>query len=156
MQKEAAIQSNQSIEAPPPDRILQRCCSSSLRLANGEVLTEYSVIVGRGNAPKRSVGNKRLEESATSLLAEYAAAGSAKLAKSKIVSQVVSMVHEEGGYFVKKGDDGVFHRCRDKIAREKVGLRYHFLCLTNSTFHCTRCRRVSNQSSCLFKIAIWF
>ena len=82
-------------------------------------LSPYSVFVGRGNAAKNAVGNRRLTILAKTKLAEYAKADT-KNKKSAIVSSLLNTVRGAGGSFVKVVN-GKILETNDHAAREKIG-----------------------------------
>ena len=79
----------------------------------------YSVICGRGGACFNSIGNRRFRVIVTMFLQQYSAANT-KLAKSKIVTQIIGMIQSAGGGFVKY-EKGRWYEVSDGMAREKVG-----------------------------------
>ena len=81
----------------------------------------YSVMCGRGNSCFNYVGNRRFRVIATMFMAQYSTADS-KLAKSKIVSQILDMIESSGGGFVKKNEkNGKWYEVSEAVAREKIG-----------------------------------
>jgi hypothetical protein len=78
----------------------------------------FSVICGRGKDSYDHAGNHHFRELANMFVARYARAGS-KIEKSKIVSEMVAMIHQADGVFCKY-EDGAWFQVGDQCAREKA------------------------------------
>ena len=111
----------------------------------------YSVILGKSQKAKECIGNLRLRVLANYLLPKYAAASSNKSQKSKIVSLLLSMIHEACpvGAFIRRGDGGRWHRVRDSVAREKIG--YTFRELLGENYRSSSLSKAAQRSKGLQK-----
>jgi hypothetical protein len=78
----------------------------------------FSVICGRGKDSYDHAGNHHFRELANMFVARYARAGS-KIEKSKIVSEMVAMIHQADGIFCKY-EDGAWFQVGEQCAREKA------------------------------------
>ena len=78
----------------------------------------FSVICGRGKDSYDHTGNHHFRELAHMFVGRYARAGS-KVEKSKIVSEMVAMIHQADGIFCKYEKGAWFH-VGDQCAREKA------------------------------------
>ena len=107
----------------PNDQQQQQLQSSALQskqpVLARPALSPYSVFVGRGNAAKNAVGNRRLTVLAKTKLAEYAKAET-KNQKTEIVSSLLNTVRGAGGSFVKV-INGKIQETNEHAAREKIG-----------------------------------
>jgi hypothetical protein len=83
------------------------------------VVTPYTVLCGRGKDCFDSVGNRRFRILVQCQLGRYALAET-KSAKSRIVSDIVELIRDSGGAFVKE-KEGRWYEVGDVVAREKVG-----------------------------------
>jgi hypothetical protein len=82
------------------------------------LLSDYSVVCGRGKASYNHVGNHRFRILASMCIERYALADS-KLAKSAIVSEIIDVIRQAGGHFCKF-QRGVWFEIAGHQAREKV------------------------------------
>jgi hypothetical protein len=78
----------------------------------------FSVICGRGKDSYDHAGNHHFRELANMFVARYSRAGS-KIEKSKIVSEMVAMIHQADGTFCKY-ENGAWFQVGDQCAREKA------------------------------------
>jgi hypothetical protein len=78
----------------------------------------FSVICGRGKDSYDHAGNHHFRELANMFVARYARAGS-KTEKSKIVSEMVAMIHQADGTFCKY-ENGAWFQVGEQCAREKA------------------------------------
>ena len=85
------------------------------------VLTDHSVVCGRGRYALNAVGNRRLRVVVCMFQKRYSEATS-RAAKSVIVSEIISMIREASptGAFVKH-ENGRWWEVHESVARDKVG-----------------------------------
>jgi hypothetical protein len=79
----------------------------------------YSVICGRGKNNFNHIGNRRYRILASMFIERYARAAT-KAAKSAIVSEIITMIHQAGGNFWKLRS-GTWIEVGDTHVRDKVG-----------------------------------
>jgi hypothetical protein len=91
--------------------------------------SKYSVICGRGKSSYDHIGNHRLRMLASTFVADYYQAGR-KLAKSTIVSNIVTTIRKTGGRFCKY-EKGAWFEVGDYYAREKVSAFFRDMLPTN-------------------------
>jgi hypothetical protein len=107
-----------NLESPSQDKLLPLNYQPS----------KYSVVLGRSRAYQAAEGNDHMREIAKTTLHKYSKATS-KLAKSQIVTKVVSMIHmkcPDGGAFVRLVN-GRWNEVCEHVAREKVGYLFREL-----------------------------
>jgi hypothetical protein len=80
--------------------------------------SDSSVICGRGKGSYDHPGNRRLRMLVNKFAADYSQADR-KLAKSAIVTNIITEIRQEGGIFCKY-EKGKWFEVRDYNAREKV------------------------------------
>jgi hypothetical protein len=69
-------------------------------LSDGYTPHNYDVICGRGREVLESVGNRRFRLTSSVFIEKYAIAKS-KTDKSLIVAQILDIIHDAGGRFIK-------------------------------------------------------
>lgn len=79
----------------------------------------YTVLCGKGKDNYNSVGNRRFRVMVSSSLERYTRADT-KLAKGRIVQEIIHTVRSAGGGFVKF-ENGAWYETGDEFAREKTG-----------------------------------
>jgi hypothetical protein len=79
---------------------------------------DYSVVCGRGKDSYNHVGNRRFRILANLFIETYSEADS-KAAKSAIVSKILEVIRQAGGFFCKY-ESGTWFDVGDHCAREKV------------------------------------
>jgi hypothetical protein len=81
---------------------------------------DYSVVCGRGKDSFNHAGNRRFRILAGMFIDTYSKANS-KAAKSAIVSEMIAVIRQAGGYFCKyERDTDTWFQVGDHCAREKV------------------------------------
>jgi len=90
-------------------------------------LNKFTVICGREKEQREFVGNKRFRVIVQTYLSSYSQA-KVRAEKTRIVSQVIEIIHSAGGCFVKfednnteGGNGGYWYEVDVATAREKVG-----------------------------------
>eukprot|EP00546_Thalassionema_frauenfeldii_P004574 CAMPEP_0178919418 /NCGR_PEP_ID=MMETSP0786-20121207/14423_1 /TAXON_ID=186022 /ORGANISM="Thalassionema frauenfeldii, Strain CCMP 1798" /LENGTH=383 /DNA_ID=CAMNT_0020593341 /DNA_START=49 /DNA_END=1200 /DNA_ORIENTATION=+ len=84
---------------------------------------KFDVICGKGKGCFNHEGNKHFREIVAKQLDPYSEANT-KLAKSAIVSSIITMVRDlspNGGFIKRDTSTGLWHEVGDHLAREKVG-----------------------------------
>jgi hypothetical protein len=106
----------------------QRIASIKLSTCSGSKKTkpridfhpsEFSVICGRGKNNFNHIGNRRYRILASMFIERYSRAAT-KVAKSAIVSEIITVIRQAGGNFWKFRS-GAWFEVGDNYAREKVG-----------------------------------
>lgn len=90
------------------------------RLPQDFVPTPYTVIIGKGKAPKENLGNKRLRVLASNFLTQYSDA-SDKRTKTRVVNEIIGSIKSAGGSFVRKDKQDNWFQASDQAVREKIG-----------------------------------
>jgi hypothetical protein len=140
---------------PVPGPMVRKvsCCSiMSSRVEEGFLppdfeVTPYTVMCGRGKMCFESVGNRRFRILVQCHLTRYSVAET-KGEKTRIVSDIVDMVRQAGGAFVK-GKEGCWYEVGDVVAREKVGALFRDFLFTRyrSSSKCKVARRQQLRGS---------
>jgi hypothetical protein len=81
--------------------------------------SDYSVICGRGKNNYNHIGNRRYRSLVSMFIERYSRAAT-KTAKSAIVSEIITLIRQEGGNFWKFRS-GAWVEVEENYAREKVG-----------------------------------
>ena len=83
----------------------------------------YDVICALTKQARSHHGNTRFKNYIDDISSQYHHPTTSKVQKSKLLSQIISYVHEYGGSFVKycKDNGGYWYQVNDQMARGKIG-----------------------------------
>jgi hypothetical protein len=124
----AIVDTNQSSRAAlsaPPHSLKELAFSSSINTTKTKLPDDfepnsYTVLCGRGKDHYNWVGNRRFRVIVNMNLERYLSART-KAEKTRIVMDVVELVHDCGGAFAKRHVNGDWYDIGYDAAREKVG-----------------------------------
>jgi hypothetical protein len=117
---------NELLEFELPDSIGQLMHLDATPLGKDFVPSNYCVLCGRGKELYDSVGNRRFRCIADMYLDQYSKT-KAKIGKSIIVDNILSIIKDAGGVFCKF-EHGCWWQVSESAARDKVGA-YFRACL---------------------------
>lgn len=109
----------------PPHSLKELAFSSSInatktKLPDAFQPNSYTVLCGRGKDHYNWVGNRRFRVIVSMNLERYLCART-KAEKTRIVMDVVELIHDSGGTFAKRHVNGDWYDIGYDAAREKVG-----------------------------------
>jgi hypothetical protein len=109
----------------PPQTLKDLAFSSSInatktKLPDAFQPNSYTVLCGRGKDHYNWVGNRRFRVIVNMNLERYSSART-KAEKTRIVMDVVELIHDSGGTFAKRQVNGDWYDIGYDAAREKVG-----------------------------------
>jgi hypothetical protein len=132
----------------PPQSLKEIALSSSISAAKTKLPdtfapNSYTVLCGRGKDHYNWVGNRRFRVIVNMNLERYSCART-KAEKTRIVMDVVELIHESGGTFAKRHVNGEWYDIGYDAAREKVGALFRDALQKK---HCIRAGRSSSPTS---------
>jgi hypothetical protein len=130
------------LEFELPDSIGQLLHLDVTPLGKDFVPTNYCVLCGRGKELFDSVGNRRFRCIADMFLDQYSKT-KAKIGKSIIVANILSIIRDAGGVFCKF-EHGCWWQVSENTARDKVGA-YFRSCLHRP---CGKAKLASRKTMC--------
>ena len=146
---EEANQLSRAALPSPPHSLKELAFSSSIyatktKLPDAFQPNSYTVLCGRGKDHYNWVGNRRFRAIVNMNLERYACART-KAEKTRIVMDVVELIHDSGGTFAKRHVNGDWYDIGYDAAREKVGALFRDALQKNQSTRA--CRSLSPMSA---------